>query len=463
MPRGGLAEGYNLPDLGEESHTIMSPAEQKRLGEEFYRMARLQMKLVQDPVLNDYIKTLGGRLVQAAGIDPASFTFFLIEDNSINAFAVPGGVIGVHTGLLLTAQNEAEVASVLGHEIVHVTQQHIPRMYSQMQKDRLVNLATLLAGLLAGGQATEAAIAVTAASSAQNQLSYTRAFEREADRLGIGILANAGYDTNAMPDFFGRMQQATRLYESTAPEFLRTHPITTDRIAEAKARAAELRPETQQDDDLFWHVRARLRTSGMPARDAVTYFSDKLPDAQGESRQAARYGLALALLANEQFDRAASEIEALRSADPGYTLYALLQADLEIKRGNPAEGLALYRSIYQDHGESYAVSHYYAEALLRNGQAAEARQVLRRATRRFPAESSFYKMLAQAEDAYGDPVESHRAMAEYHYLYGDLKAAVQQLQIAAKAADKDNFYLQSSIAARIKEIREEMMLQAKQR
>ena len=206
------------------------------------------MDLVNDPTLKEYLDNLGNRLIESLGLPKDSFTFFLINDNTVNAFAVPGGYIGVHTGLLLTAANEAEVASVLGHEIAHVTQQHIPRMVSAQKQNMLPNLATLLAGILLGGQATEAAIAITSARSIENQLTFTRSFEREADRIGITVLANSGYDTNSMADFFLRMQQANTLYETNAPQFLLTHPITTDRIAEAKARAANY-PHTAKNDN----------------------------------------------------------------------------------------------------------------------------------------------------------------------------------------------------------------------
>src|SRR5210317_1189349 len=164
------ANDFNLPDLGEESHQVMSPLEQKRTGEDFYRQARIYMDFVNDPVVKEYLDQLGNRLIESIGLKKGSFTFFMINDTTVNAFAVPGGYIGVHTGLLLTAKNEAEVASVLGHEIAHVTQQHIPRMISAQKKNLLPNLATLLAGILLGGQATEAAIAISSARSIENQL-----------------------------------------------------------------------------------------------------------------------------------------------------------------------------------------------------------------------------------------------------------------------------------------------------
>jgi predicted Zn-dependent protease len=450
------AQDYNLPDLGEESHQIMSPAEQKRLGEGFYRQARQYMDLLSDPELNDYIQTLGRKLVISGGLPANSFTFFLIDDNMVNAFAVPGGYIGVNTGLILTARNEAELASVLGHEIVHVKQQHIPRMYSEQKRASLVNMATLLAGLLIGGQATEAAIAVTSAQSQANQLTYTRLFEREADRLGIGILANAGYDTEAMPTFFNRMQQATRIYDSDVPEFLRSHPVTTDRIAEAKARAADYPPASPNDETMFLHMQAKIRSLDLEPEDAISHFSSNL---QGDSdSKADRYGLTYALIGANRYKEAANQARILLDSDPDNPLYLILQAHLELKLGSVEKALALYRDLHETYPNSYAVNTYYAQALLNKNKTAEARQLLRKATRKFPEDTNFYQLLARAEEDYGNKAESHRANAEYYYLFGEYAAAIEQLKIALSLTDKDDFYLQSSISARMKAIRLEQKL-----
>jgi len=452
-----LAQEYNLPDLGEESHQIMSPAEQKQLGEGFYRQARKYMNLLDDPELNDYIQSLGRKLVKSAGLPPDSFTFFLIDDSMVNAFAVPGGYVGVNTGLILTARNEAELASVLGHEIVHVKQQHIPRMYSEQKRASLINLAGLLAGLLIGGQATEAAVAVTAARSQSSQLTYTRMFEREADRLGIAILANAGYDTEAMPTFFSRMQQATRIYDSNVPEFLRSHPVTTDRIAEAKARAAEYPNKDLHDDSMFQHMQAKIRAMDMEPKNAVRYFRDQLQD-KTRNEMANRYGLTYALIADDKYQAAAREATLLLNREPDNPLYQLLQAQMEARLGSPARALRLFSRLHERHPDSYAVTYHYARTLLKQDKAAEARQLLRKATRKYPHDTALFQMLAQAEDAYGNKAESHRATAEYYNLYGDYEAALQQLKIALSLTDKDNFYAQSSISARIKEIRQQQKM-----
>lgn len=457
----GQNSDFNLPELGDESHQVMSPLEQKQVGEGFYRQARMYMEFVEDPVLKEYLDTLGNRLVESLGLPRDSFTFFLINDNTVNAFAVPGGYVGVHTGLLITAANEAEVASVLGHEIAHVTQQHIPRMISEQKKNLLPNLATLLAGILVGGQATQAAIAVTQARSIENQLTFTRSFEREADRIGINILANSGYDTDAMAAFFLRMQQANALHETNAPQFLLTHPITTDRIAEAKARAANFPHTAKNDNTPFTLIHAKLAVSNTTAQNAITQFEKKMSNAE-TSILADQYGLALALLKAGKYDAARSETASLLEKAPDQVLFRILQAQIESAQGDHIKSLDLFRSIYESDRNSLSAITYYAEELALQSNYTEARKVLRKAVRTFPKNVKFYEMLSQAESETGSQMESHRALAEAYALLGNYPSAVQQLNIARSFANKDDFYVQASITAKIKELKAVQELEKQQ-
>ncbi|MEA1890229.1 MAG: M48 family metalloprotease [Pseudomonadota bacterium] len=453
LPAQGQTSDFNLPDLGDESHSVMSPLEQKKLGEGFYRQARAYMDLVDDPELKEYLDDLGNRLIEGAGLARGSFTFFMINDNTVNAFAVPGGYIGVHTGLLLTAKNEAEVASVLGHEIAHVTQQHIPRMISAQKKNLLPNLATLLAGILLGGQATEAAIAITSARSIDNQLTFTRSFEREADRIGINVLANSGYDTDAMADFFLRMQQANTLYETNAPQFLLTHPITTDRIAEAKSRAANYPHTATNDNTRFTLIHAKLTVAKAEANGTISRYKTKIRKNGAKFLLADHYGLALALLKGKKYSEAKKETALLLEHEPDQMLFKILEAQIASAQGNKSKSLELFSDIYNSNKSSLSAITYYAETLAHQGNYAEARKVLRKAVRKFPKSIVFYEMLSQAESESGSKMESHRALAEAYALLGNYPSATQQLNIARSFASKDDFYAQASITARIKEIK----------
>ena len=317
-----------LPDLGEESATILSPAEEKTLGGRFIRNARQKLDFVDDPEIQEYIQSLGERLARSSGATPYDFRFYVIADDALNAFAVPGGFIAVHSGLILASETEGELASVLAHEVTHVAQRHIPRMLSGAKQRSLPLLAALIGAILLGGQAGQAAVAATSAYNLQEQIRFTRSFEREADRLGMEKLVGAGFDPRAMPRFFRRLQNRSRLYESGLPAFLRTHPVTSDRIAESWARADSYPPQDDPDPSAFFQVRARLRvlTAASPAK-VVQFFEGALAADARADRPADRYGYALALRSNRQFPPARRIIGELLASRPGHVPYLIAQAE----------------------------------------------------------------------------------------------------------------------------------------
>ena len=225
----------SLPDLGDVSQTVLSPLEEQRIAEQIMREVAVSDEVVQDVEVTDYVQALGNKLTAASPDKQQKFNFFVVQDNSINAFAMPGGVIGVHTGLILASNSESELASVLGHEIGHVTQRHLARMLAQQKYDTFKNIAGIALALLvsrANPELTNGAMATASAAGVQRQLDYTREHEREADRVGLSILDNAGFDARAMPAFFNTLQRGTRFVEGSAPSFLRTHPLTAERIAD---------------------------------------------------------------------------------------------------------------------------------------------------------------------------------------------------------------------------------------
>lgn len=450
------AQPLNLPDLGEQSQAVISPAEERRLGDNFIRAARRQLHFLDDPELNTYLNDLGGRLARQSGAG-GEFHFFIIDNPDLNAFAVPGGYVGVHTGLVLAARNEAELASVLAHEVAHVSQRHLPRMLVRAKQQSLPTMAAIIAAAMLGGQAGEAAIALSAASQAKRQLDYTREFEREADRIGMQILAGAGFDPRAMPDFFERLQQNTRAYETGLPDFLRTHPVTSDRIAESRARAENL-PAGRRDSLDFRKFQARVRVvTAKRMEDARAYFAAKLAEAQAppQRRLAWRYGHALALLAAGRHEAARTEAQRLLAARPDDPDFLALQGEIALSAGRTREAVEVLGRAHRRHPDNPSLVRYYGEALLRAGRPAEAQRLLGKAVRARPRDPSLQRLLARAATANGDPLSAHRAMAEYYYLNGNTHAAIDQLQIAARLA-RGNFYHQSSVEARLQEIQNEM-------
>lgn len=445
----------NLPDLGDESAAVLSPQDERRIGEDFMRQARLQLDLLDDPELNEYLQDLGRRLT--AGVDglPA-FHFFLVNNSSINAFAVPGGFIGVHTGLLLAARSEAELAAVLAHETAHITQRHIPRMIAESQRITGPALAAMLAGILiaaSGAPGGEAAVLLTTAGMAQHEINFTRTFEQEADRLGMTILNNAGYDARAMPGFFEQMEQLTRLYDNNLPEFLRTHPVTGRRIAESRNHAENFPARTNPDASAFTHMQARLQILGNKPEEALKQFRDKFVNPDKTHTAADRYGLALALLMNKRYAESRRESDLLVKARADYVPYHILRAEIELAAGNTSAGLKAYADSARKFPASPALTQRHAAALIKNGQAAQARQLLDKAVRARPQDPALYKLLASAAGESGNRMEAHRAYGEYYFLTGQPRAAIEQFELATRFAG-NNFYYVSSLEARIKDIRE---------
>jgi predicted Zn-dependent protease len=260
-----------LPELGTAAQRTLSIEDEYRIGRMVMRGLRDSGRLVEDPETNEYIQSLGLRLSSLTNQGNRDFNFFLVNDRSINAFALPGGFVGVNTGLLLDTRNESELAGVLAHEISHVTQRHIARGIEAAGRTNLVSTAATLAAILlgalagAGSNATLGAITAAQTIAAESQLAFTRANESEADRVGIGLMAEAGYDPNAMPAFFEEMGRRTQLSPDKVPELLRSHPVTSDRIAESKGRAAQYPPVATHDSVSYAIIRERVRVLTTPA------------------------------------------------------------------------------------------------------------------------------------------------------------------------------------------------------
>ena len=297
-----------LPDLGDPSQAYLSAAQERKLGESIVRQIRSSGAYLNDPEVNGYLNELGNRLVTAIPGAPFDFEFFGVADPSINAFALPGGFIGVNTGLILLTQTESELASVLGHEITHVTQHHIARSIGNQRDAMLTTLAALAAAVLAsrshsssGGQMTEAALASAQGLAIQSQIDFTRQNEEEADRLGFERAYAAGFDPSAMATFFERLQRTAAWFEGNSPSYFHDHPETYQRIAEAQARAFT-KPFRQVPDSLdFQMVRALLKSYEGTPDEAVYFFRDAIAERKFNNEVAAHYGLVASLLRKEDF------------------------------------------------------------------------------------------------------------------------------------------------------------------
>lgn len=458
-------ENIILPDIGASSGALMTPVEEQRLGRQFMRSVRRSLPVIDEPLLAEYIDNLGQRLISFADRGQRAFHFFLIDQQAINAFAGPAGHVGVFSGLVLATQSESELASVVAHEIAHVTQDHLVRAFenaSQMSgPTAALLLAAIILGATVGGDAGIAAAAGVQAVAVQQQLNFTRENEKEADRVGISILADADFDPHAMPVFFERMAKASRLYENNAPEFLRTHPVTTNRIADAMGRADSY-PYRQRPEDLdYYLVRAILRERVFKdPKDAVTHFSTTLRQGRYRDQEAERYGHALALLRNRQPKQAQNEIRQLLERSPTNIAFLLLDARITAKLGQTDKALRTVAMALELFPGNYPLSYHFAELSLEHGRAEQAARALDDALMRRPDEPGLYKLRSRAASAMGHTADAHLFLAEAHYLNGQLERAVQQLEVATRDKQLD-FYDASKLQAKLRSIRAELKAEKK--
>jgi predicted Zn-dependent protease len=460
----GAARAFaqSLPDLGDESQSMLTPSMERRLGEDVVRQIRAAGAYLDDPEVNDYLNELGHRLV-AVGVDGRQdFEFFAVADPSINAFALPGGFVGVNTGLILLAQTESELASVLAHEITHVTQHHMSRMAAKQKNALLLQLAALAVAIAASrsssssaSQATSAAIASGQALALQSQINYTRENEYEADRIGFQRLAAGGFDTTSMATFMKRLQKSAQFAEGSAPSYLRTHPITYERVAEAEARAASV-PYKQVPDSLdFQMVRALLKSYAGTDREAVAFFDDSIAEHKYNSEVAARYGLVAALLRAKAYARAKRELAMLEKIAPPHPMIEAIAGHVLMEAGDLDAAIKRFEAALARYPNKMQLVYDYPDALMRAHRARDAAAFCERQLVRFPSDGPLHRIAAQAYADLGSKMQEHRHQAEFYAWRGDLRGAVVQLELASKANDGD-FYTASVVETRLRALRKEL-------
>jgi len=448
-----------LPDLGDASGSELSLQTERKLGESIVREIRFrEPTYLDDPEIAEYLNGLGARLIAAAPGGRQDFELFAMRDSSINAFALPGGFLGVHTGLISASENESEIASVIAHEMAHVTQRHIARQIGiQKQMQMPVMIAMAAAILLARSRPDLASGAAMAAqgSAVQTQLSYSRDFEREADRIGFQTLSGSGFDARAMGAFFEKMQRYSRIMDSgSVPSYLRSHPVTAERISEAQDRA-ERTPLKQHVDSLEYHlVRAKVRAEANEPGDAVKMFSDAVSDRRFANEPGARYGLAVALLRAKEPKRAEAEIARLRADQVSSPMVDTLAARARLALGDHGGALALLKAALERYPHRRPILYALLGTLQDQGRFDEVLAMLAEPLRLYPRDPKLHEARARAYASQGRRSLQHQAQAEVYMLQGSLPAAIEQLQLAQTSGD-GNFYDLSVVDARLKELRAE--------
>ncbi|KAF1687784.1 peptidase [Pseudoxanthomonas broegbernensis] len=509
-------DDLRLPDIGSSAGELLTPARQEQYGAMMLRELRNYRYTLEDPLVDDWLQSIGNRLGANSDRPEQRYTLFMLKDRQINAFATLGGYIGMNAGLVLTAQREDEVAAVLSHEIAHVTQQHVLRGVERAQRDQVPILLGMLAAIVAAqaaggtssGEATQAALISAMGLIQQNQINYTRSNESEADRIGIRTLSRSGYDVDAMAGFFERMSFAMRGNQGgySAPDYLRTHPVNTTRIGEAKQRAEQLRrgavtattsvgePGGEQvqrverlerggvaaappgkpnpllpadfrlhalppalaggDSGQFAWAQERLRALSAVTADAAVREYEALrragPDGLSDAQ---RYGLALVQSAREPAS-AAAELQALLERHPDNLWVAMALGEAESRAGRTAQANRRFDEWLRRLPGSRPVALSYARVLVEQGGAQagqRAQEVLRPLLARAGEDPVFQQTFARACELAGDGARAGEAYAEAAFLNGRPEQALIQLENLKKRGDLD-YVARARVDARIASI-----------
>ena len=420
-------------------------------------------RYLEDPEVNDYLNELGHRLVAAIPENRQEFEFFAVADSTVNAFALPGGYIGVNTGLILLTQTESELAAVLAHEITHVTQRHMARSVATQKNALLYMLAGLALAIAASrsnssssGQATSAAIASGQALAMQSQINFTRENEYEADRIGFQRLEAAGFDVYAMATMMDRLQKSSRFADGNAPSYLRSHPVTHERVAEAQSRAFG-KPYRQVADSPEFHlVRALLRSYHGNARRRPSRISGApSPIASSTTRSRRATASSRRCSRNEEFPQALTELAALEKIAPPHPMIEAMAGHVLMESGKLDLAIARFKSALARYPNKLQLIYDYPQALVKAGRAREAAAFLDAELLRFPQDGPLHRIAAQTYAELGQKQQEHRHQGEFYAWQGDYKGAVRQFELASKATDGD-FYQTSVVEARLRTLRKEL-------
>ena len=481
---------YILPDMGDPGGDSLSRMDEKKYGEMIMRQIRPDPDYSNDLPIYDFLNQMERRLLESAkrlqlgganeqGSGAYNFEVFAVKDSSINAFALPGGFIGFHTGLLVSAESDSEVASVMGHETGHVLQRHLARQMDKQTTNMMIALAGILLGALAASRNPGAASGLMQGGQAvavNNQLSYSRDAEREADRIGFQILAASGYDVNGAPGFFQRLQKATGIMDKGVPSYVRTHPLTTDRIADMQDRARNISNGNVATAVEFYFIKARARAeqSGSSSQmyDLRNTFESLSKQSAAGKQMEGFYGLALVAQKQGKLDQASTYLQqarnlANRTSAPGSSIQRqslsldITSSELALAKGRNEEALQIAQSTLKAYPQSYAAGAAMMNAYLKLSRTNDAIVWLKARTRLQPNEVVWWTMLSNAYDQAKNIPMRHYALGEKYALEGAWPSAIEQLKIARSLGSAD-FYQASTIDARLREMQKQYQEELKE-
>ena len=461
---GYLEADIELPDLGSPNDVYLSKLDEPAIGRAYFRNMRQQGQVVEDPLLNEYLQDLGSKLSSKVQDGDFEFNYFFVPQNSINAFAMPGGYIGIHTGLCVAADNESQLASVLAHEISHVTQRHISRQIGDQVPNSiqggLILLGAILIGAMSGNsEVVEAGAMVAPSIMSQNQIDFTREMEIEADAIGIKTLGISGYDPYAMSDFFEKLSTGSDPRNAQSIEFLRTHPTSVNRSAAAKKQARRMTVERKDESLGFELSKARIRhfNSSTPEK-SYEYFSDKVnvnrfSNELSDHQIGNLYGLALSMVQLGLVDDAEPIIDRFLNEKHEFGHFHILYADLMIEKNESMKALEhLYKRL-QLSPRNIPLTIKYAELELSYGEPKKAHDILLDLFNNKVPTPSQIRLIANAANDAGQKAEAFSYMAEFYLSIGNFQEAIEQLKIALTMKPITNIQT-SKYIARLSEVEE---------
>ncbi len=423
------AGANTLPLLGDYSSSIISLNTEHKIGQSIIRQIRGTNQNLQDPIVDNYIQGLAWDLIPTSQLSDKRILLEVIGNLSVNAFAAPGGVLGIHAGLILTTQSEGELASVISHELAHLSQRHFAAQLENQRINTPFAIATILAGILvtvANAEAGSAVLSGTAANSASANLAFSRKNEQEADRIGMLNLSKAGFDPNAMPAMFTRLLNLQRLQGSAPPEFLLTHPSSSGRVADSKNRAKSLTIGNKGKNSLeFLVVQARLQAHfALKQKRNINHFRDQFKNSPN-AKNTLTYALVLAK--NNRYNESVIQFKKLPSRWRKHISVKLSLAQVHSQHQQPDKAKEILDSLNKVYPDNTAIAMFSAQNYLRAGRPVKAVKILENLTQLSPDNSQAWYLLAEAQGLAGNKVKLHIARIEYFQLVGQIERAKTQL------------------------------------
>lgn len=446
-----------LPDLGSNGFSVLTPDKEKQLGDVMMRQTRGSLPMVYDPLMDEYINSLGNRMVARANDVKFPFKFYWIQNNNINAFATLGGNIASHTGTLAIADTESEFASVIGHEIAHVTQRHIARFVEAQSQQAPLTLAGLLGAIVlatVNPEAGMAAMAATQGAAQQSAINFTRSNEQEADRIGMQIMADAGFDPYAVPDFFRKLTEQSRFHNQQLA-FLQTHPLSHSRVSDTRLRAEQFKQRFIPDSQDFSLIRARvLARYHYDKQHSEAVFLKKLAQPGGNTK-ANQYGLSIALLDNNKLDEAKKIIERLLQDDKHNLYYIDVYTDILLAQGEFQQSLDMLEKQYLLRPNNQVVTLNYANAALSAKAYRLAIHLLKSLLFYKDDNILAYSMLADAYKALEDLPRFYEAQADISYQLANYPKAIDNIDEALNYLQSDEKLEARRLEAKKKQLQAE--------